>query len=194
MVLFQLRAFINAGFRGIVLLSGHHGNAPPDLRIVAKEVMRDRPVRIITVSDPELVYGTHQADHAGSYELSQLLHIRPDLIDLQRISDISSSTLGRYAQGEDASEATAEYGRAILEHSLEELGRRIADCQPFEETIEPLSIKATEPIWRRILARQDQWCTLSERDPDQTEAPTPHSPTTRHAPSPCSIEGADMTR
>jgi hypothetical protein len=74
------------------------------------------------------------------------------------------------------------------------LGRRIADCQPFEETIEPLSIEATEPIWQRILARQDQWCTLSEHDPDQTDAPTPHSPTTRHAPSPCSIEGADMTR
>ena len=193
MLLFQFRAFTNAGFRAVVVLTGHHGNQA-DLRLVAEEFMASRRVRIVTVSDPELVKGIYPGDHAGRYELSQLLHVRPDLVDLQRISDISSSPLGRYAQGESASEATAEYGRAILEHSLEELGRRIADCQPFEETVEPLSIEATEPIWRRILARQDQWCTLSERDPDQTEAPAPHSFTTRHASSSRSIEGADMTR
>ena len=53
MLLFQLRAFVNAGFRAVVVLTGHHGNEA-DLRLVATEVMRTRPVRIITVSDPEL--------------------------------------------------------------------------------------------------------------------------------------------
>jgi creatinine amidohydrolase len=165
MLLFQLRAFINAGFRGIVVLTGHHGNQA-DLRLVATEMMRIRPVRIITVSDPELARGSYPGDHAGRYELSQLLYIRPDLVDLERLGDINSSPLGRFAQGDDASEATAEYGRRILEHSLTELERLIAASQPFLETIEPLSIEAAEEIWQRIAERQDEWCTLQERDPE----------------------------
>ena len=85
MLLFQLRAFTNAGFRAVVVLTGHHGNQA-DLRLVAEEFMASRRVRIVTVSDPELVKGIYPGDHAGRYELSQLLHVRPDLIDLQRIS------------------------------------------------------------------------------------------------------------
>ena len=168
MLLFQLRAFTNAGFRAIVILTGHHGNQA-DLRLVAEEFTRTRNAAIITVSDPELVKGVYAGDHAGRYELSQLMHIRPDLVDLQRLPDATSSTLGRFAQGDDASEATAEYGHAILEHSLDELGRRIAACQPFGNAVEKLSIGATEEIWQRIAARRDQWCTLSDRDPDQAE-------------------------
>jgi creatinine amidohydrolase len=167
MVLFQLRAFINAGFRGIVLLSGHHGNAP-DLRIVAKEVMRDRPVRIITVSDPELVRGIHQADHAGSYELSQLLYIRPDLVDLSRVDDIQTSPLGRFAQGVDGNEATAESGHLILEDSLTELHRLLDQAQPFETAVKSMTIEQTEVIWQRIEARRGDWCTLKEGNPELT--------------------------
>lgn len=165
MLLFQLRAFVNAGFRGIVVLTGHHGNQA-DLRLVASEVMRTRPVRIITVTDPELARPAYPGDHAGRYELSQLLHIRPDLVDLDRLADISSSPLGRFAQGDDAAEATAEYGHRILEHSLTELERLITVGQPFASTIEPVTIRATEEIWQRIAARQDEWCTLQERDPE----------------------------
>ena len=153
-----------------------------------------RPVRIIAVSDQELARPDHPAITPAATSCRSSCSSGPTSSTCNPARRHRHQPLGRFAQGTDAGEATADQGRDILEHSLEELGRRIADCQPFEETIEPLSIKATEPIWRRILARQDQWCTLSERDPDQTEAPTPHSPTTRHAPSPCSIEGADMTR
>ena len=167
MVLFQIRAFINAGFRAIVLLTGHHGNQP-DLRIVAKEVMRDRPVRIITVSDPELVRDRYEADHAGSYELSQLLHIRPDLVDLSRVDDVQTSPLGRFAQGIDGNEATADRGRLILEDSLTELHRLIDAAQPFEDAVETLSITHAEEVWQRIEGRRGDWCTLKEGDPLQT--------------------------
>jgi creatinine amidohydrolase len=167
MVLFQLRAFINAGFRAVVLLTGHHGNQP-DLRIVANEVMRDRPVKIITVSDPELARGSHQGDHAGPYELSQLLYIRPDLVDLGRVGDLDASPLGRFAQNPDGVAATAEQGRAILEDSLEQLRRLIDQAQPFPEHVEPLTIEQTQDIWLRIEARRDDWCTLKESNPELT--------------------------
>jgi creatinine amidohydrolase len=165
MLLFQLRAFVNAGFRGIVVLTGHHGNQA-DLRLVASEVMRTRPVRIITVSDPELARPDYTGDHAGSFELSQLLHIRPDLVDLDRLGDVATSPLGRFAQGPDAGEAAAERGRAILEHSLTVLQRLIAINQPFPEPVDPLSIPHTEELWKRIAARQNEWSTLDERDPE----------------------------
>lgn len=164
MVLFQLRAFINAGFRAVVLLTGHHGNQP-DLRIVAKEVMRDRPVRIIAVSDPELAYPIHGGDHAGMYELSQLLYIRPDLVDLTRLADAHTSPLGRFAQGADAATGSTEQGRILLEHSLNSLSDLIIAAQPYSATIEPLSMAQAEEIWNRIASRRDDWCTLKESDP-----------------------------
>jgi creatinine amidohydrolase len=169
MLLFQLRAFANAGFRTIIVLTGHHGNQA-DLRLVAEEFVHDCPVQILTVSDPELARPTFSGDHAGRYELSQLMYIRPDLVDLNRTTDVTVSPLGRFAQGEDAAEATAEHGRAILERSLDELGRRLAMIRPAERRVDALSIEATDSIWQRIAARRDQWCTLSERDPDLVEA------------------------
>ena len=56
--------------------------------------------------------GHHTGDHAGRFEISQLLYIRPDLVDLARLGDTATSPLGRFAQGADAGEATAEPGRA----------------------------------------------------------------------------------
>ena len=164
MLLFQLRAFVNAGFRAVVVLTGHHGNEA-DLRLVATEVMRTRPVRIITVGDQELARPDHTGDHAGRFEISQLLYIRPDLVDLARLGDTSTSPLGRFAQGSDADEATADQGRDILEHSLTRLHHLIDLHQPFPESVEALTISATEEIWQRIAARQGEWSTLQERDP-----------------------------
>jgi creatinine amidohydrolase len=172
MLLFQLRAFINAGFNRIVVLTGHHGNQS-DLRIVAQEVMDSRPVQIIAVSDPELVLGAYEADHAGRYELSQLLHIRPDLVDLGRLDDVATSPMGRFAQGEDGSQASAELGAAILEQSLAKLQCLIAGTEAHGASVTPLAIAETNEIWQRIVARQDDWCTLSERHPDLVDEEYP---------------------
>jgi creatinine amidohydrolase len=171
MLLYQLRAFTNAGFQTIVVLTGHHGNQA-DLRLVAEELIRDRPVQVITVSDPELARPAFAGDHAGRYELSQLLHIRPDLVDVDRTADAGSSHLGRFAQGADAAQASADHGREILELSLDELGRRLDLARAAEYPVAPLSIEDTDRIWQRVLARRDQWCTLSERDPDLAEVST----------------------
>lgn len=165
MLLFQLRAFLNAGFRHVLVLTGHHGNQP-DLRLVAEELMRDRPLRVIAVSDPELVSGRYRADHAGRYELSQLMYIRPDLVDLDRLDDADVSSLGRFAQGVDGAEATAVQGQVILENSLDEIGRLIADWEPVGAPIDFLSIEETQEIWQRVLARSNEWWTLRDWHPD----------------------------
>lgn len=163
MFLFQLRAFANAGFRAVIAVTGHHANQP-DLRLVAEEFSRRHPVRVVAVSDPELVAGEYVGDHAGLYEISQLLAIRPDLVDLTRAAETRTSPLGRFAQNPDAAQATAEHGRAILEKSLDALKTLVTSCQPLAEKADPphLSIDETEEIWQRITARADDWCTLRE--------------------------------
>jgi creatinine amidohydrolase len=165
MLVFQLRSFVNAGFREVAVVTGHHGNQA-DLRLVAREVMATRPVRIVTVSDPELVKGAFEGDHAGQYELSQLLYIRPELVDLERVDDVATSPLKRFAQGPDAASATAERGRQIMESSVVELERLLRDAEPLAEAIDPISLDEAEQIWQRVHARSGQWRTLSEEHPD----------------------------
>lgn len=161
---YQLRAFMNAGFRRIVVLTGHHGSQH-DLRIVASEMMAIRSVPVLVTSDPELVRGVHAGDHAGRYELSQLMHVRPDLVDLSRVREATSGS-GRFAQGQDAGEATAERGQNILESSLEELARRLRELPPAMEAARFLGLAETELAWEKVSARQHEWCTLQEGDPD----------------------------
>jgi creatinine amidohydrolase len=163
LLVFQLRAFVNAGFRAVVAVTGHNGNQA-DLRIVAEEFCTDRPVRVVVVSDPELVAGDFDGDHAGRYEISQLLYLRPDLVRLDRLADADTSPLGRFAQGDDAVLATEGYGEAIIEKSLAALGALVDGCQPLssEQDLPFMTIEDAEHVWKRVAARIDEWCTLRE--------------------------------
>jgi creatinine amidohydrolase len=160
LLVFQLRAFVNAGFRAIFVLTGHNANQP-DLRLVAEEFRRNRPVPIVAVSDPELVAGKFDGDHAGRYEISQLMYLRPDLVDLGRLGDRETTALGRFAQGDDAGEATEGEGEAIIEASLDAIKGLVAECQPLPDGDIPfMSLEEADEIWRRVADRADEWCTL----------------------------------
>ncbi len=76
--LYQLRAFSNAGFKGVVVISGHSGGNQDDLRMVAATFMEFFPMKVEVRADPELVKGRFEGDHAGKYEISQLMFIRPE--------------------------------------------------------------------------------------------------------------------
>lgn len=163
--MYQLRAFANAGFRAIVAVTGHHANQP-DLRIVAEEFCRERPMRIVVVSDPELVAGEFAGDHAGRHEISQLLHVRPDLVKMDRLGDVNTSPLGRFAQGDDAAQASAKLGEAIIERSLDRLRTIVEDCRPLPWPEVPfMSFDDAERVWQRVVDRVDEWCTLREEPP-----------------------------
>ncbi len=121
--LYQLRALANAGFYGVIAVSGHAGGNQVDLRRLAAAFTARVPVRVEVFADPELVAGRFEGDHAGRFEISQLLALRPDLVDLSRLDPAAGSDAGRrFAVGGDAAEATAEYGRLILEAQVSSLG------------------------------------------------------------------------
>jgi creatinine amidohydrolase len=160
--LYQLRAFANAGFRLIVAISGHNFGQQ-DLRLVGEEFMRDCPVAVIVASDPELVKDAYVGDHAGLYEISQLLHLRPDLVDLSQITRPRTPALGRFALNPDAGEASAARGQDILERSLLAIGGLIeANRTALARPAPPyLPHGPAALIWERIAARRNDWVTLS---------------------------------
>lgn len=158
-LLYQLRALRNAGFGAAIVISGHHG-AQADLRMVgdAFSAAFDFPVWIRT--DPELVAGQFVGDHAGRYELSQFLAIRPDLVALDRAERISTDALGRFAQNPDVAEATAEEGPAILDRSLKALADAIGALRP-RPAPDFLAREAVAAVWAPIAARRRDWATLN---------------------------------
>ena len=66
-----------------------------------------------------------QMDHAARNETSMMMHLRPDLVDLAKLSaDRSVRPLG--VGGEDPRDATAAYGRECLEQSVETVRQMFA--------------------------------------------------------------------
>ena len=152
---------VNAGFRAVIVVSGQNG-AQGDLRLVADEFMKLVPVPVVVRSDPELVHGTFPGDHAGRYELSQLLYIRPDLVDLSRVSRVATDPLGRFAQNPDAGEATADYGRAVIEAQIDRIGELRAHAGAGRPDLPFLSFDDVEPAWAAIEQQRSSWVSFGD--------------------------------
>jgi creatinine amidohydrolase len=152
--LFQLRAIANAGFRGAIVVSGHSGGNQVDLRSLAKAFVSDVPLVVEVHSDPELVEGRFRGDHAGRFEISQLMALRPDLVDLSRIKRGDNASSGKQlALGEDAAMATGEYGWTILRAQVGALGEILhSRLEPFmsKTPIPRLGLARAEGIWTRF--------------------------------------------
>lgn len=158
-LLYQLRAIRNAGFGAAIVISGHHG-AQADLRMVVDAFTDAFGLPTFIRTNSELVTGDFTGDHAGRYELSQLLAIRPDLVALERAGSLAIDPLGRFAQNPDVSEATAEEGRAILELSLQTLGAAISTLSP-KPALVSLSMEEVARVWTSIASRMASWATMN---------------------------------
>jgi creatinine amidohydrolase len=162
-LLYQLRAFRNAGFAAAVVVSGHHGGNQYDLREVARMFCETYPFEVFAGSDPELVEGHYEGDHAGFYEISQLLAIDPSLIDLSRADRVRNDPLGRFAQNPDAGEATTADGRRMLDLALERLGEIVNGFSLKNRGASFIPMEAMPLLWERINAGRAGWRTLNLR-------------------------------
>jgi creatinine amidohydrolase len=148
--LYQLRALANAGFRGLIAVTGHAGGNQVDLRRLAAAFSARVPLAVEVYADPELVSGRYDGDHAGKFEISQLLAIRPDLVDLSRPPRGDGPGAGsRFALGGDAAEATADHGRIILEAQLASLGESVRrmSASLAGAAVTRVSLSKAEEIW-----------------------------------------------
>jgi creatinine amidohydrolase len=158
-LLYQLRAFRNAGFQACVIISGHHGSQE-DLRMVADLFARTFPLQHFVRTDPELVAGHFTGDHAGRYELSQLLAIRLDLVAMERADRITADPLGRFAQNPDVVLATADEGKAILEAALIAIGIAVRNFSFDNGEVTHITFDEMKTITSELHSRRDSWMTL----------------------------------
>ena len=162
---YQLRACANAGFRAVFVLTGHAGGNERDLRRVAAAFTAETGLPVEVRADPELVAGTFHGDHAGRFELSQLMFLRPELVDwslLKRRDEPGSG--GRLALGDDAAEASAEEGRAICEAQVAAMGAATAawrDRRGLRENTTRVTMAQTERAWRAALGSGGPWVTAA---------------------------------
>lgn len=171
--LYQLRSFYNAGFETAIIVSGHGGAHAEDLRIVSAEFAKYTSMNVWYGTDFDLSAGTYQGDHAGKYEISALMHIRPDLVDFDlRAYEQEPNAGGRFALADNATEATSEYGEQILQTCIRSLTLIIERLQldkgkwkaGFDRV--PLTYAQVEEIWRSLLASGRDWSAMRPR-PDQ---------------------------
>ena len=161
--LYQLRAFYNAGFKAVIVISGHAGGNQEDLRLVASAFMNKFSMRIEVRADPELVEDQYEGDHAGKYEISQLMHIRPDLIDMTKISkQFEEKSLGRFAIGIDADQASSQLGEKIIGLCIEktcEIAEEITRSLTRNHAFSRINFEEIEDLWKNIERQQKNWTT-----------------------------------
>ncbi|MEM7122663.1 MAG: creatininase family protein [Pseudomonadota bacterium] len=159
------RSVYAAGLRKMMIFNAH-GGQPQVVDIVAKRLRVELGMVVgrVTyfsfgcpeglIAPDELAYGIH----GGDVETSIMLHLHPDLVRHEAVTDFPNrmrglaSSMRRMGHGGrtgigwkaqdinpqgavgDATAATAEKGRALVEHFAGELALRLADMADYEIT------------------------------------------------------------
>ncbi len=164
--LYQLRAFANAGFRAALVLTGHGGGNEHDLQAWGDAFAARFGMPVKAIMEFELAPG-FPGDHAGRYEVSLLWHLKPELVDmslLDRAQDPAAG--GRLAQGENAGEASPEYGAAIYAKAVESLGvqvRALRERAAAAAVTPRIDHAAIEALYAELRSGAQGWTTTHPR-------------------------------
>lgn len=161
--IYQLRSFANAGFQSVLVISGHSGGNQYDLQRVADVFMQHVNIAIKVVSDTDLVAPKYEGDHAGKYEISQLMYLRPDLVEMSKFDrQHDSGSGGRLALDPSATEAETAYGKEVLEYALQTIGRQVGILEfNANHEVPLLTYDLMERIWQEVQALDYEWKTLA---------------------------------
>ena len=171
LVLYQIRAIDARGFKVGILVTGHYGGLENDMRLLCEYYLRrtGSPLRLCAVADSEIInFEEYHGDHAGICETSQLLALRPELVDLTREepSPVSGPWAGRQFPLPDGRMPTRELGENIVRSQIERLGEiardLLASYEPKPDRTAP-NLCDTAEIWTRFeyLTRKYWWCSLT---------------------------------
>jgi creatinine amidohydrolase len=170
--LYQLRAFANAGFRAVIAISGHGGGNERDLAAwgTAFTEQFGLPVRVIMefALAPDF-----PGDHAGKYEVSSLMHLHPELVDLSRLDRAHEPGVSRLAQGGNAGESSSAYGAAInaqVQDNLSTVARDMLDQGTRAEIARPIPFAPVEALYQALYTQRHTWVSNNLR-PGQAPAP-----------------------
>ena len=114
------------GYELVVLFTGHWPEVQGGLlkRVAESRTTRDPGVRVM-VLDPLTIHPTEaRTEHAGRIETSIMLHLRPELVHMERLNAPDAL----HAITPDCVEASAEYGKAWFEAVVAETVRRVSEA------------------------------------------------------------------
>jgi len=171
MVLHQIRVVDARGFHLAVLITGHYGGLEADMRLLCEYYTRrtGSPLRLRAVADGELIqYENYHGDHAGICETSQLMALRPDMVDLSRKE--SESPVGPWIGIDfplpDGRAPSRELGEKIVQSQIESLRTLIQEeldaYVPKPGWVPPNQYDIAD-MWNRfaLLTRKYWWCSLT---------------------------------
>lgn len=171
MVLFQIRAIDARGFRAVILVTGHYGGLEHDMRLLCEYYTRrtGSPLQLRAFADWELIrFEDYRGDHAGICETSQLMALRPELVDLERKESESSSGpwAGTNFPLADGRMPSRELGENIVRSQIEhlaELQKELLDAYEPKADWEAPSLLDAQEVWTRFerLTRKYWWCSMT---------------------------------
>jgi creatinine amidohydrolase len=122
------RQLDRAGFKVIVAITGHYPREQPTfLKEEAEAVMRSTHgrVKIWALADYEPVTDLeYRGDHAAKWETSILMHLRPDLVEMDRLPQDLDVKLWGVGGLDPRVHASPEVGRDICEAIIDRVGQR----------------------------------------------------------------------
>jgi creatinine amidohydrolase len=110
-----------AGFRLVCLVSGHYAQGHEIVLAEVADQLSQHSKTLVLAGTPLALLGDPGLlDHAGRWETSQLLHFRPELVDLTALPPGSLPSAGQVAVlGDDPRKASAEQGREVVERAVQ---------------------------------------------------------------------------
>lgn len=132
-------SLLATGFRVMLLLSGHYERSQIYLlKLTAEELMDEHPQTVVFAHmDPDYTVkrgvshnyredtvepGFHRGDHAGPFETSLMMHLRPELVRTEMLGKVKTET----TRGDFA--PSAEAGRELTEMIVSKAAGEIAHC------------------------------------------------------------------
>jgi len=121
-----LDCLVEQQYRLVVIFTGHHPEVQGELlKRVAAESMEAHPGLRVLVLDPFSLHPTDKhLEHAGCIETSAMLHLRPELVDMDQLSDPRALQ----AITGDCVDATVESGESRFGQVLEQLIQTVREA------------------------------------------------------------------
>ncbi len=170
MVFYHIRAIDARGFKVAILVTGHAGVIETVMKRIAEYYIQctGSPLRIYVIADWECIDRElpYRGDHAGICETSQLMALRPDLVDLSRRTGNEEMGL-RFAAGVNFQKGpipTEAIGQQIVASQVRNLCRTaselLASYCPKADWRAP-DMNQTETVWRDFERQTREYWTLN---------------------------------
>lgn len=122
-----LAGLATAGWRVIVLLSGHYAQGHELVLMQAAEDAMARYNVLVLAVPPLAMVDEEMLDHAALWETSQLLALRPELVDLDALGAGPLRRAATAVLGQDPRGASASLGERALGVGVEKVASGVAE-------------------------------------------------------------------